>query len=552
MVRRRWQGAGIAALLAVLVLAATATAASAVGFKGLALTPGPVVGLYGLEQPLVTGAGDQHFASIYENFIAYEDTAGGSGDIRYYNTKTNASYPVAVIAGSNQYRPRVWGNRIVWMDGRSLTNWDVWWYDIATKQQHQLTTNGQDQMWPEISGDRVVWQDRRSATNWDIWMYDFKTGKTTQVTTHIADQINPRISGNRIIWQDQRSGDWDIWWYDITTKQEHRLTNTAANEVEPDVWGTRAVWTTDAGGGANIDIQSSAYFDAGQVSIATYTWPGNQHRPRLYKDTMVWEDNSTGASEIYLYRYGPVGQGVQVTNSPGNAYEPLMWSDTIVWFDTRGGTRDIYAMRIPSPSLSVSAPSVVGYGSATKVTGYLKSWDGTPLSNRFVYVEYKLHSQLSSMFWDTLAPVKTNSLGMYTAYVPAQATRFYVRAYFDGDPDAFRRISSQRTVVPKVSLSKPVGNSTVSNTRSYTYYGYLKPKHTAGTQRVWIKCYRKVSGRYVLKKTYTTTLTDYSTYSKYSKKITLGTEGSWRIRAYYKSTLNNAETYSSYKYVTSN
>ncbi len=135
----------------------------------------------------------------------------------------------------------------------------------------------------------------------------------------------------------------------------------------------------------------------------------------------------------------------------------------------------------------------------------------------------------------------TNSLGKFTAYVPRQNSRFYVRAWFAGDPDTFMRVSSQRTVMPKVYLSRPSGKSTVSRNKYYTYYGYLKPKHTAGSQRVWIKCYRYSSGKYRLRKTYTTTLSDYSSYTKYLKKVKLYPAGKWRIRAYYKSTFNNAD-----------
>ena len=49
--------------------------------------------------------------------------------------------------------------------------------------------------------------------------------------------------------------------------------------------------------------------------------------------------------------------------------------------------------------------------------------------------------------------------------------------------------------------------------------------------------------------TYTATLSDFDTYSKYSKKIKLTTEGSWRIRAHFKATSMNGETYSKWKYI---
>ena len=56
--------------------------------------------------------------------------------------------------------------------------------------------------------------------------------------------------------------------------------------------------------------------------------------------------------------------------------------------------------------------------------------------------------------------------------------------------------------------------------------------------------------KYRYKKTYTANLADFdASKSKYSKKIKLGTEGKWRIKAFYAATNEYAETSSSWKYI---
>ncbi len=531
--------------------------ASAAPMKPLVMTPGPLLGTYGLERPLVTGVGNQRWPTIYGDLVAYEDWAGGDADIKLYNMRTNSIYEVAIQPGSQQWSPRMWGNRIVWTDFRN-GSWDIYWYDIAKKQQHRLTSGSGSELWPEIYGDRVVWQDSRNGNN-DIYMYDFKTKVTKRITTNTASQESPCISGNRIAWADQRNGNWDIYWYDIAKKQEYQLSSDPANEWDVDISGTKAAWTIT---GTGNDLRVVAYFDAnGSFTPLPLTGAGNQDRAQFYKDTLVFNNGASGALRTHMLRFG-LGAGT-LTESAGAKYEPHMWGNTVVWIDDRNGTEDLYAMTIPQPTLSVSAPSTVGYGQMTKVTGYLKSWNGTPLSKRQIDVQYVAHKDLysaKSWIWDHADAnlgtpgtqiATTNSAGRFTAYVPRQNTRFYVRAWFAGDPDTFMRVSAQRTVMPKASLSRPSGKSTVSRNKYYTYYGYLKPKHTAGTQRVWIKCYRYSSGKYRLRKTYTTTLSDYSSYTKYLKKVKLYPAGKWRIRAYYKTTFNNAATYSSYRYVRS-
>ena len=249
-------------------------------------------------------------------------------DIKLYNMKTNAVTNVSVHAGSLQWRPRIWGNRIVWLDGRNGHDWDIWWYDIAAKREYQLTTGATDDMWPEISGDRVVWQKWNGAAKYDIYMYDFKTRRTTQITTNGADQINPRISGNRIIWRDQRIGNWDIYWYDIAEKREYPLTNGTDNEVDADVSGTKATWVRQGAGGH--DVWLTSYFDKNGVSAVPSGYGAFQSRPRLsgatwYGSTAApaatWPPRSRWASS---HRCLSSQTGQAVRRSP--RYGATLWS----------------------------------------------------------------------------------------------------------------------------------------------------------------------------------------------------------------------------------
>ncbi len=114
---------------------------------------------------------------------------------------------------------------------------------------------------------------------------------------------------------------------------------------------------------------------------------------------------------------------------------------------------------------------------------------------------------------------------------------------------------------PNVTLTMPVtGFTWVTHKHTFTTYGYLKPRHTAGTYPVKLYCYRYqkgATGRYswVLRKTVSARASDYhprtgAMYTKYSAKLSLPYTGKWRIRAYHAPDSKYAPTYSGYRYVT--
>jgi len=111
-----------------------------------------------------------------------------------------------------QVYPAIYGDIVVWMDARSGTNYDIWGYNLKTKQEFQITTHTSYQYSPAIYGDIVVWEDNRNgAANYDIWGYNLKTKEEFQITTDTRDQGFPAIYCGRVVWQDYRNVNADIY-----------------------------------------------------------------------------------------------------------------------------------------------------------------------------------------------------------------------------------------------------------------------------------------------------------------------------------------------------
>lgn len=111
---------------------------------------------------------------------------------------------------------------------------------------------------------------------------------------------------------------------------------------------------------------------------------------------------------------------------------------------------------------------------------------------------------------------------------------------------------SAPTVKPKAYVSKPIARSTMSRTKYYPVYGWLKPRHTRGTYPVRIYKYKKTaSGSWKRYGYVKAKASNYSSYTKYAKSIRLPYKGRWRLRAYAPADSKHAAAWSSrYDYVT--
>ena len=179
--------------------------------------------------------------------IYYQDLSGGA-EVRV----TDAPY--------EQWRPRIHGDHIVWYDLRDPAQMDVFLYDISTGNEKNLTDHSADQWSPEVGERGVVWVDLRNGEgygglgpfwNTDIYFYEFATGETRQITTDPNDQLNPRIFGRYIVWNDLRDGGRasngypsgaNVYLYDLDTGQEKRVTWSEHNEGGGVVAGDKILW----------------------------------------------------------------------------------------------------------------------------------------------------------------------------------------------------------------------------------------------------------------------------------------------------------------------
>ena len=182
-----------------------------------------------------------------------------------YDVSTEALRPI--VEGTHaQLRPRVFGGRVVWEDGRYTTGsaYDIFMLDIPTWTETPITVGPGRQWNAHISGDVVAWQSG-GATSVDIHAYDVGTGVPYPVSTHPASQwlgAGEPISGTRIVYTDDRNGNDDVFMYDLATETETQITNHPADQNQASIFGNYIVYSDNQNGNWDIyqvEISSASF-----------------------------------------------------------------------------------------------------------------------------------------------------------------------------------------------------------------------------------------------------------------------------------------------------
>ena len=100
----------------------------------------------------------------------------------------------------------------------------IYLYDIDTKKEKVITSDGARPGKPVISGSKIVWQDNRNYSSdgfYDIYLYDLEKEKEEKVSPEgINAPSAPAIYENKIAYLDYRSSRTDVYLYDLDTNEE--------------------------------------------------------------------------------------------------------------------------------------------------------------------------------------------------------------------------------------------------------------------------------------------------------------------------------------------
>ena len=159
---------------------------------------------------------NQQAPAVYRNRVVYLDDPNVNTDIWSADMwlKDIPQYETVIANDThNQTAPAVWGDIVVYEHEISGTDVDIYARDMSQPDSEPFLISGgiSLQLDPDISGHIIVWQDNRN-TNWDIYGYNLITKKEFQITTDGNDQTQPAISGPLVVWKDARDNPANIYY----------------------------------------------------------------------------------------------------------------------------------------------------------------------------------------------------------------------------------------------------------------------------------------------------------------------------------------------------
>ena len=188
---------------------------------------------------------NQRRPDVYRNTVVWQDSFFGDEDIFAADIwMRNRPTEFAVsLAEFDQQRPAIWGETVVWADNY-FGDMDIYAADLSATLKAGISDPNEflefaiaarqgEQTNPDIDQNIVVWQDNRNG-DWDIYGYNLTTRQEFQITNNPHDQTNPAISGNTVVWEDSRDGNLQIYAIILDGPEVARCTSKLTGDINGD------------------------------------------------------------------------------------------------------------------------------------------------------------------------------------------------------------------------------------------------------------------------------------------------------------------------------
>ncbi|MDN5310700.1 MAG: hypothetical protein PWP14_2094 [Methanolobus sp.] len=329
----------------------------------------------GTEMQVTTDEFNQIAPSIYGDKIVWRD----GRHVPFSNDHSYEIYSYDLVTGEESRVTEdytfvldhlsIYDNIIVWLDHRHYSTGshfdDVYMLDLTTGQEQRITTSG-SAWYPVISGKWIAYKDGTYLGDTYVYAYNVDSGKIVN-TTETAGTNMFSVYDERLIWPCED----DFCFYDLSTSTKDVYANATpdrrlfANKpgysIVPE-WGgyvsiyeNTVVWVDYRDSNWDIYMYNLSSSEETQLTINV----SSQILPEIYGDKVVWQDDRNGNWDIFMYDL-TLKEEFQITEHAANQTQPAIYENKIVWQDDRNGNydSDIYMFTLTEQGYSVNQENV--------------------------------------------------------------------------------------------------------------------------------------------------------------------------------------------------
>lgn len=259
---------------------------------------------------------------------------------------TLSSPSLITSSGSTQLDPAIDGDIVVYTDFRN-GNEDIYYHDLSTGTETQLSSSVLNQRLNDVGGNRIVYTDL-VAPGPKIMLYDIATGVSSTVTTSPYHQ-NPRIDGDIVVFERGFTGATDVVARDLVSGTEYLVAATAGPEFSPVVDRRRVVYERRA---SPNDPSEIVLFDLdSQTEVVLGAAQYDARRPDIDGDLVVWDVTDAGNNETDIAVHDLETGTTEVIALPGNQRAAHVSGRYVIFDDESSGTWDTRLYHVDSGQL---------------------------------------------------------------------------------------------------------------------------------------------------------------------------------------------------------
>ncbi len=318
----------------------------------------------------------------HNKYIVYVKKTGSYKQVHYYDV-VKGQGGIVTSNNANHEDPKIYNQKVVYCQFNR--DWDLYTDDLTGGSGQIISNLEGDEGDPKFNGTDVVYKltDKGNSELYYVNVFDKDPVK-------LCDSVgNYTIQDGRILYYDNTKGTWYVYfidslqnigigtnWYDtdciavsltrvfidghfykisekMATTTPPPTTTPAPTTPAPTTTPpptTTAPTTTAAPTTTPPPTTTPApTLAVGSIVLEEFlvsSVKGNQYRPTVYGDYVVWADYRNGEWDIYGKDIG-IGEEFPICVVVGElGYPPEIYGDIVVWYDKRSGDWDIYGYNL--------------------------------------------------------------------------------------------------------------------------------------------------------------------------------------------------------------